>query len=394
MDQRVPLGTVRYDARSRIKKREMSGLRPNNVFVQLGLPIQSPDIHTSGVGEYTSCRRKWLLSEVFGLNRRGFKTQAALNKGTFYHAAMYELTATNGDFNRAARLLDELLAKQVSDLTPEANDLGIMPSGRSLTSVLAEITDEKNKALASASFAWSNKPWPDPPGLLSDWNIIGLEQTIRLYVPPLRRHMRATIDMLVQHRQTNEIWIVDHKTTSKDASEAITLYELDLQPYLYTVLVAAIYGPDVKGFCHNLIQLPTIRLKRNQTIEDYEAEVAEWHMGVGRHADKNSERILRSTYQRRWSVYPHRFTREHWATLVEYRRALASCPDLWRFNRNKTYCYSYNSPCRFMPLCTVPENKMADLIQSDYEARIHRSADDENVLCGTLPESAYTQLVE
>lgn len=59
--------------------------------------------------------------------------------------------------------------------------------------------------------------------------------------------IRVTPDLIIRDRTTDQVWIVDHKTTSKYSDER---READLQTYLYFEAVKALY-PHCAGFMYN-----------------------------------------------------------------------------------------------------------------------------------------------
>jgi hypothetical protein len=87
-----------------------------------------------------------------------------------------------------------------------------------------------------------------------NWEILHCEE--EFYVTLMNGMVvRVTPDLVIRDLDTNQVWIVDHKTTSSYSEER---REPDLQTYLYFEAVSALY-PECAGFMYNQMRtkIPT-----------------------------------------------------------------------------------------------------------------------------------------
>lgn len=347
-------------------------------LVQLGFELQRPDIHCSDVVTYRQCRRKHLLSTMYGLRLKAAPRSSALDTGTFYHLGMYDAYRSS-DLAVGLQSIDAETNRIIMELVDNQDSLGRAPNGLPASLATLKVEEDASKAKAMVSWAWTRAPWPDAPDTLDDWEILGLEQTVRAYIKAIGGHVRVTFDMVVRNRDNGAVWVIDHKTTDDPPAETVNMFSFALQPQVYTVVANALYG-NVHGFCYNVIQKPTIKHKKKQTFDDYLDEVGEWYDGTGRHEEKYASRMVEPCFVRAWPRFPTTLSQEVVNVLVEYRMALHAKPFLHQYDRNTGACRSYNRICPFFELCRKDYEGWSLLLADNYEAQPHRSAGQENVV--------------
>ena len=107
---------------------------------------------------------------------------------------------------------------------------------------------------------------------------IGLQEIGLKHVRDARLRLEGTLDAGVMHPEPSwgneaETYIHDHKTTAYSPAIRAATLTFDNQSLLYRALLdgwLAEQGlPPCRGVVHNIIQKPTIRLKKDETYEEY-----------------------------------------------------------------------------------------------------------------------------
>lgn len=357
----------------------------NHPLIKLGLQVYRTDIHASGIQQYQQCRRKYMYSELFHLRRKG-EVSDALWMGTCFHRYMQELV--QGRSNAEAKSIVSVdVAKSADALQGKADAMGFLPGGKSISNVLATMGEGNDKAYAMACWANDNHPWTEIEDYAgTTWTPVAQEETFRVKFKGMPAWCRATFDLVIVDEKRNELWIVDHKTTSWSPSTIVRTYAYSVQARLYRRM-AELCFPDYKvmGVCHGVLLKPTIRQKQKQDFTDYLEEVAEWYSATGRWT-KNQERWAKDPpFLRSWV----RFTgddKEMDYLLDEVQTASRARPDLYRFDRNEKTCFQFNRDCEYMPLCTSDENMWAQVIEEMYDVGHRDDKQDDYVEIGERDE--------
>ena len=95
--------------------------------------------------------------------------------------------------------------------------------------------------------------------------------------PAHKAIMAGKIDGLLIDQDTGEQWIVEYKTASDLSGAYISRISLDLQVHIYKLAEEKASNQSVVGVIYDAIKKPTIRLKKNETQEEYEMRVVEWY---------------------------------------------------------------------------------------------------------------------
>jgi hypothetical protein len=331
------------------------------------------DIHSSSIDLFQLCPRKYLLSERFHLQPKGEYTES-LHVGTVFHLAKKALL--DGEtYETTARIVAEYATNLMNEALETCDNLGMLPSGEAFTSFQNTLTKDTSLGLALCQFVHENHPWPNP----DKWASIATELPIRCKWGNLVSYIRGTLDYIAYDSSKNELWIVDHKTTSFDPVDAASEYKLSIQPAIYRLLltVAHEYGilknvpPDavVAGVAHNCIRKPTIRQKKTETFEEYVTRCGEWL--------KDNGTNNRPTFVRSWIRFSGPLlSEETYLRLKEGDTANRAFPDLDRFHRNSKACRSYNRLCQYYELCTTNPDLWDSLLEYKYVVK-HRDDDQD-----------------
>lgn len=200
---------------------------------------------------------------------------------------------------------------------------------------------------------------------------LAVELTIQQVLPSVYPPMTliGTIDAAIRAMDTGEVWIVDHKSCSERPSLRAAGLSYDGQTRCYRQLwdsYAATKGlPPAVGMIHNIMQKPTIRLKKNQSYEDYWLEVGKWYeAGM---ADKDGEAPMIQS----WVRFNEPPLTENPETLAEIAYAAEwahKVPSLHNFPRCRQQCVDpFKRPCPYLPLCQKNPVLWADILATGFE---------------------------
>lgn len=85
-----------------------------------------------------------------------------------------------------------------------------------------------------------------------DFDIISVEQPLRVRVPGTQAYLVGTLDLVVRHRRTGKLWVYDHKT--KTSFDDPLRLELDDQMTAYLWLVWQTYKEMPAGAVYNQLR--------------------------------------------------------------------------------------------------------------------------------------------
>lgn len=318
----------------------------------LGYHCYFGTIHSSNLKDLRRCPRYFLFSERFRLRRKGLRAPA-LEIGTAYHALMCYLV--RGElFVNAMKLVSR-------DTTAAFEAIKDQFSEDAYARALDVSSQQLALAGAMANWSWNFAPWPGPTGR-EDWEVVSTEMPFEMECPGLGAvPVRSIFDLVMRNRRTGELWVVDYKTTSRDPSKEVHKYRFAIQPKLYQLVGDHAYKDQggITGVCYAVQKKPTIRLKKNQTWDDYLQEVTEWYNGTGRHEENKFKWRVDPPFLREWPRFRKGMDDELKGIMKSGVRACRCRPVLARFPRNEDACFAYNRECPFTPLCYADENSWA-----------------------------------
>ncbi|XAO35649.1 exonuclease [Microbacterium phage FireCastle] len=189
----------------------------------------------SELDTYRQCPLKWVLS----YKERWTKApddDSPLTKGTLWHAVMEQHYLAIKDYQHQGQ-------------TPEAFEIMKDQIAYAVAELLWDGPDQSpNQKLVW----WMYQGYVEKYGYDPDWEILGVEVKFqaRLIGPngPSPYILKGKLDLVVRHRRTRKIWIIDHKSGANLPS--MMDLDVDDQFGLYTWLLRAA-GIDVLGVIHN-----------------------------------------------------------------------------------------------------------------------------------------------
>lgn len=251
-------------------------------------------------------------------------------------------------------LVHRLLAGLYSGLTP-AGTLDAMLDA--VTPIIEAQTDSKKQSAMVKSWNVARvlvDHWLTCFGAPAEWGIevLAVEQTISATLKQLYTSapmLCGTLDVAFCDNKTGEVWIEDHKTCSEAPALRAQGLTFDTQARCYRYLWNNAHPrtPAV-GFVHNILMKPSIRLKKNQTYEEYYKEVDEW-FATTLAGEPGKVPLLRSRV--RFHELPL-LTNPESGRLVQDAALWANYePSLATFYRNRKRCVQYQKVCPYMDLC-------------------------------------------
>lgn len=310
-------------------------------------------IRPSGLQGCPNCPRRYLFSNRLRWGLRKSESSSALVIGTIVHRFM-------------AGLYAGMSAAQVTDTLAAA-----------VTPLIDEETDSKRRQNML-------KEWNVARVMVDHWllayghpndheiEVLAVEQTLCAPLTFLGKHTTSligTLDVALQNKSV-EVWIMDHKTTGLRPSLFASGLAYDNQSRAYRELWNAAH-PDTPavGIIHNILMKPTIRLKKNQTYEEYYEEVGEWYESQAI-CDPGTAPFMKSYV---------RFLEPPLAECPEARNIVEAearwcCiePNLADFYRNRRSCYDYNRPCPYLDLCNTNPRAWATTLTDAQERKFQR----------------------
>jgi hypothetical protein len=343
-------------------------------------------IRSSSISTLEECPRKFLYRDRLGIKPTGY--QSAFSIGTMFHKALQSYFTGGSAADRAA-LLDRLSLDQTNSLIALANPVGLLPDGSDVLTVSREIDDDRHKALAMAETFIQFHPFD-----LDKWDVLRtpygdpvVELILETRVEGLTQPIRSPCDLALIKKGTNEVWIVDHKTTSMSPKVRAAALQISTQAKLYRLVLQSNLdlwysggtvgdgwvGPplQVMGSIHNIIKKPTIKYcpdtKDKGGFHKYVERMQEWYKA-------NDDTMIQA------------FTRLSGPVLDDelltrlLRVDVGSSwmePSLDKFYRAGDYvCHTFNRPCPYLPLCTSAPVQWPDLVRSQYVVEFREDAEE------------------
>jgi hypothetical protein len=244
-----------------------------------------PTIRSTAVRTLSVCRRRYALSERYGLRHKAL-VRKALHRGTVVHRHIELVLKKTPDAEidpALDALYDEFWEKEI---LPNINKGGLLPDGTPVDEVREDTRMDHLKAKGMArAFVAKYDLYPD------QWEIIGCECLITAKMPGFKLPIRCKLDLAIRNRSTRRIWIWDVKTTADPPLSVVAAAPLDIQTTINRIGAMAQWPDDIiEGFCHNVLRTPGIKFcdptytfaavkpgaKRATRVFDTEAELQEW----------------------------------------------------------------------------------------------------------------------
>lgn len=240
--------------------------------------INNPPVRSSAVKTYHECTRRWFYEYGLGLVPLGYWSPG-MRQGTLFHKAMEWLSkgmSTEQIHNHLHEYQNSVALRLMAAQTPD----GRLPDGTFTETRLDQLEVMTHKAAAMAEYIRARDALPK--------DIIPLaveKHTACVLSTPSGRSvtLAGRIDVLGQSaNDSNEIWLLDYKTTGESPSLAARALEFDAQIHQHRLLAMAAF-PDkhVMGSYHLLVKPAGIKYcpktKDKGGIQSYFTRVLEWY---------------------------------------------------------------------------------------------------------------------
>jgi hypothetical protein len=384
----------------------------------------SPPVHQSFMTDWWTCPRYFLWKNRYGLRLKGQRPTAA-DVGTFFHKAMEILAKTGGDLVSATNAVAVLYEEKKAALEKHFYEIG-KPD---LAAIIGDDLDRKaDLGLLMARIFWKKKPLSEDRFI-----VLGCETTIETHIDEIKHDAQITIDQLIYCRQSGGLYIHDYKTMG----QLMTIEkwrkgaEYDYQGRWYRLVLSRFYekngdmpipGTDktvgevpVLGFLVSAMERPTIRMKREQSIDEFLQECFDYYEGRAdqnpqpKQSTKKGEPAFDEEGKPIWIVdketgepklyhrWDHTDKQFQWmdrppmdhimvrfneplfpdellmiATLTG--KAMNAAPTLSNFPRfgrlTKACSMMYNKGCPYVKLCSANSYRWQEIIDDDYDTGI------------------------
>lgn len=323
--------------------------------------LQSIPIRSTWINDYDSCPRKALLRHRAELQVKNYRSP--LEVGDMTHRILAALGCGHpiGEVEKRSIniLLDE--ERRLFDMTHG----GYFADGKSYDDVQSDLQKDFAMAKAIAFWAWKHdtidftrfKP-EQVEGVLTANVLIG------------KRERTVVVQPDVIYRDTaGKVWWPDYKTTGRNVQNLVATMEWDPQRILTAVVIAALLGKHkVGGSIHVFIQRPTIRLKRDESFEEYMDRVNKWY---AEEQPDEFKRVVRLKESIDGSVID---SPEFQAKLKDVADATTRRPNLAKWPRRRAACFGmFESLCEYHRLCSTPAITWHAKTMSHYEVRGRRT---------------------
>lgn len=217
---------------------------------------------------------------------------------------------------------------------------------------------------ASELFEAYANHWSDEP-----FDVVSVEQefSLPLINPSTGRksrifELRGKVDGIVRDKSTGRLFILEHKTSSAISAEYIDRIMLDQQIATYADAMGRVLNEPVCGAIYDILEKPSIRMKKGETDAEFEARRAELlaKSKTGKTTAKKKETETASEFRERLraSITPESFRRE----VVEFDtvKLRDSMAELWAiatdmkkavYYKNTSSCAQFGRACPYLSLC-------------------------------------------
>lgn len=342
--------------------------------------IQFPSIHQSHVEDWWKCKRYYALRHRFGLVPKGVPEARAPRLGRFYHSFAQDYYLGKDVAYTEARLHSD-----VEDLVAALEDAeaatGIMEGAINSTTVREQC--QRDIQLAKAMLMVFASTYPLDVDAVE---VLAVEASLTARIKDVAVPLEGTVDLMIRDKKSGEVWLVDHKTTSRNPLQRASTFSFEIQPAIYKILgethLKSVGIPPrcLVGFIHNVLRTPAIQFGREDrdytTVEhvlksgprkgeveirkEYEGSprfenflkrVTDWYRGEGDYADAGDRGRAPPLVQSWVRFDTGGIAPDDMAILMEVGKAAKVTPDPIRFYRQRTGCYAYETKCPYLDMC-------------------------------------------
>lgn len=334
---------------------------PFRFFQEAGLKVYRPAVRSTEHARLLECPRRFLFSSVLALRPLGAYLPAFEIGITFHELLRQAYLVENPAIalpQAAATRLRETTERLAAD-----SSSGVLPDGRLLNDVLVEVEKDSKMALAMASEVLRVCPVED---IRRNYTVQALEKPMEATLDIGKRKVRIAgrIDLLLQSRRDQSIWIADYKTCSGSPVQRAEVLPMEFQARLYKLLVASCLPADrVGGVFHTIVRKPTIRQKQNESIDEYVTRVSGWYREQAE-KEPNDPPIVQSVVPHAGPLMDDLLASE----LVQQSRMSNARLNLVKYAPNTAACFGRfgNQRCPYLELCLSPVDRWTGIMQSGF----------------------------
>jgi len=240
-----------------------------------------------------------------------------------------------------------------------------------------------NWHLATAMMSSYSEQYP-----IEDFDVIALEKTFEgpIINPDTNAVSRSfvlagKVDGLVQ--QDGQYFILEHKTASQIDAGYLERLWTDFQIIIYAWYLEHTLGIRISGIIYNILVKAKLRQIKGETEAEFESRRAELiaKSKTGKSSAKRKmpepddvfQQRLKDKYlepvmfHREWIyISPNQFEqlqKELWELSINLLDAIKRN----KFYRNTSFCFKFNRPCPYFPICR--SNESINIISNYYEIR-------------------------
>jgi hypothetical protein len=261
---------------------------------------------------------------------------------------------------------------------------------------VSRVADEKEKAnwhLAKAMMTGYARIYPE-----ENFEVVALEKEFcgPIINPETGAESRTFIlagkvDGIV--KLDNAYYLLEHKTASQIDSGYLERLWTDFQIILYSWYVEKMLGYKISGIIYNILAKAKLKQSKGETEAEFEerreALIAKSKTGKSSakrkmpESDEDFQARLADKYSdpqmfHREMLYISRDQFEELQSeLWELSKAMLDARRRKAFYRNTSYCFQYNRPCAYYPLCS--SNGNPNVIENMYEKKVpHEELQEAN----------------
>lgn len=237
---------------------------------------------------------------------------------------------------------------------------------------LADDRQRKNWNLIRAMFLAYVEKYPT-----EDFSVVAVEQEFQtpIFNPETDCAsrtfvMRGKADAVVL--KSDQYFILEHKTASSIDGGYIERLPMDFQVTLYSDYIGRAMNIRIAGVIYNVVAKAQIKQGRGETVEEFEARRAELiaksksgkstaKQKIAESDDEFQERLAVKYredgmfHRERLYFYADQFESLH-SEVWELTQQLLVARRTGRWYMNTDYCFHYNRPCSYFPICRSNEN--------------------------------------
>ncbi len=354
--------------------------------------IRKPLIRSTPVQTLDHCPRLFLYKDKLGIQARRY--ESALFMGTVVHKIL-EALFTGKEPNEALKVCERLLSKEQQKLMADAGPDGFLPSGKTLESTLKGLEEDYHKARATGLVFWNFVPFDGDKYevLRTPDGDPCVELLIDTDIPGLSRPARTPIDLVLREKGTENVWLVDYKTSSFDPkvraiptkiSAQLALYRYAMQRQLdkWAENDIAYVGFTVIGSFHTIIKKPGIKCCGKDEKEAKATNTTPFAAYIKRLVQWYKDKDAEDPTNPPLLLDPNRFSgplmsKELFGRLKQYCNAAQASPNVDHFYRvGDSVCLQYNRPCSHMQLCNSDPAMWPQIVRDYYTISFRE--DEEN----------------